>query len=104
MSMYTKQPGLLRKDFSWQQSNAIIEDGIARLGQRYVINVSYERSPIESRRIDTATVNGDFFTVVLRYVPRDGKIKAAVRAELTPKENTDSEKIRELEEVVRTAI
>lgn len=102
---YEKRPGLFRSSYSWEQSNAIMEDVIsAVLGVYGEAHVSRQRSSsLDKNRCVSAVADGHFFEVVLEYVAREGNDKDKVVARLRPR-GPVNDKFTRLDEVVRQAM
>lgn len=101
---YEKRPRYFKKDFSWEQSNGIM-DGVASAVRGIYIeaNVSTQPSTFEKRRYDSMEINGTFFKLALQYVAREGNDKDKVVAQLRPIGSVDY-KFAKLDEVVRAAM
>ena len=101
---YEKGPGLLRRVYSWEQSNAIMERVITAVQGIYIeADISRQPSSFERRRYDSITVRGGFFELALEYVAHEGKRKDKVVARLIPIGHVDYGFTR-LDEVVRHAM
>ena len=84
MSEYVRQPGFLKSDFSWEQSNAIMDRVLGALQDATYPVVSQKiPSTFERRRYDSMNIKGEFFQVALQYVAPEGKEKGKVVADLT---------------------
>lgn len=104
MSKYVRHPGFLKSDFSWEQSNAIMNKVLGALqNANYPVVSRKNPSILERRRYDSMAIEGEFFQLALQYVAPEGKEKGKVVAELTLNGPADN-RYTTLNEVVTAAI
>ncbi|MBI2655976.1 hypothetical protein HYX06_06155 [Candidatus Woesearchaeota archaeon] len=105
---YSREPGVFKKDFSWDQSNAIIDNVVASFERLYGSGLRVVRSPslFDGRRCEYATMGTGFFNVNVTYHPPESKKKARVVATITPPEDltTKEEELRTLENAIASAL